>query len=108
MRAAELFEIRGLFFGFHALGDESHAQLTGQSDDRVADPAVLALCPHACDERLVQLEDVHRIPLQEAQRRVAGAEVVQVDGDGKLAQPGEVVVDDFGVVEERALGRLVT
>ena len=87
MRAAEREQLLGVRQRFDAFGDEPHAELVGQLHDRAADGAAVVGRSHARDERPIQLERVDRIALQRAQRRIAGAEVVEVHRHLDVVQP---------------------
>ena len=85
---AQLVRVRGRL---HALGDEAHAELPGHAHDGAADALVGRA--HARDERLVELQGVHGIALEAAQRGVPAAEVVEVHGH--LSSGADVAVTWF-------------
>ena len=77
-RAAEPAQQVALLDGLDALGDGLQAQAAGQPDDRLGDREVLGPVDGVADERAVDLHAGHRQLAQEAERGVAGAEVVEV------------------------------
>ena len=73
----------------------------------IAPPTTSFSCvPMRATNDSIELQRVDRVALQVAERRIAGAEVVEVHGDADLAQPLEVLIDDVGVVDQHALGDL--
>jgi hypothetical protein len=59
-----------------ALADRPHAERLPEGEDRARDRRVRLVARDPVDERLVDLEHVHREALQVGERRVAGPEVV--------------------------------
>ena len=106
VRAAEREQLLGVRQRFDAFGDEPHAELVRQFHDGAADGAAVVGRSHARDERPIQLERVDRVALQRAQRRIAGAEVVEVDRHVDVTKTFEIAVHDVGGIEERVLGNL--
>ena len=76
-------EQRALTLGLDALGDDVEAHRQRHRDDRADDLGVVGVVLDAGDERAVDLDLGHGEPAQVAQRRVAGAEVV----DGERSRP---------------------
>jgi hypothetical protein len=54
----------------------------------------------------VHLEDLDRVALEVAERRVPGAEVVDREPDAELAQLAQAAHGLVGILDERALGQL--
>ena len=77
-----------------------------QRDDRVDDRAAGGVAIHLLHELAIDLERVERHPLQLAERRIAGAEVVHVDEHAHGAQPRHGVDGLGGVLHGRGLGDL--
>ncbi len=87
MVAAERAQALELAFRLDALGNDAHTERAGHADDRLDDRAVaVAVLAQAHDERAVDLQAVERIALQVAQRRVAGAEVIEQQPDAECLQ----------------------
>src|SRR3546814_1364627 len=76
--APQLADQREFVLQFDALGGGLHAQRLGERDDRLDDRGVaVAGDRRAAHERLVDLDLVERRLLQIAERRLAGAEIVE-------------------------------
>jgi len=71
------------------LGDHDETQRVGEIDDRLRERVVAGRRADPVHERLVHLEDVDREAAQIAQRRVAGAEVVDGQPHTEIAQLAE-------------------
>ena len=99
--AAERAQGVGLLGLLDALGDQHQAQRLAHGHDRLQQRAVLA---RVAGEGAVDLQDVHREPAQVAQRRVAGAEVVDREPDAEPAQGLQAL--GLGVADQRGLGDL--
>ena len=93
--------------GLGALGGRVHAEALGERDDGADDRGVAA-ARHggAAHEALVDLDLVERRLLQIAERRIAGAEIVEREADAERLQLGEHVVGRFAFDQEHALGDL--
>ena len=88
-----------------ALGDDRHAERPAQGDDRGGErPFVRPI--GSADELLGDLQDVGLEPAQVAERRVAGAEVVDRDANAEGARRLEPGDRRRRVVEDRGLGHL--
>src|SRR5215813_9246458 len=90
--AAEVLQLETLLVGLDAFRGHVHVEALGHGDHRAHDGAVAALVAEPLHEGAVDLERVHREPLEIAERRVAGTEVI--DGEPhaqvlELAQLGE-------------------
>ena len=75
-RATELAERGELFVAFDAFGDRAEAELVTESHDRAGE-AWLVGRAEQFDERPVDLQAVDGEAMEVAERRVAGAEVVE-------------------------------
>src|SRR5690606_15599696 len=74
---------------FDTLRDDLQAELMAQLDRRPDDREVARVVGHVADERLIDLNVRHRQSFYIAERRVAGAEVVDRDADPHLTQTAE-------------------
>src|SRR5690606_15029316 len=77
--AAQLEQSRPLRLGFDAFGHDVHVEGAAEAEDGASEGGVVApLRANAqlVDERLVDLQHVHRETLEVAERRKAGPEVV--------------------------------
>ena len=83
LRAAELDEDLGLALGLHALGHHLQAEPAGEADDAGDDRDVVAVGVELGRERAVDLHRVDGEAAQVAERRVAGAEVVDREADAE-------------------------
>ena len=86
-----------------ALDDHPHAQRPGQGDHGVNHVRIGAVRAQGAHERAVDLEHVDGEPVQEAQRRVAGAEIVDRQADPHGAQPVQRAQCEFHVLHDGAL-----
>ena len=69
-----------------ALGDDPQAERVAEGDDRVGERPLVRVAVRRDDELPGDLQDVDREAAQVAQRRVAGAEVVDGDPDAERAR----------------------
>ena len=90
---------------FDALCDHADAELSGEVEHRGDDLAV-GLAVETLDERAVDLEHVEREPLDVAERRVAGAEVVDRQACAERSESLHPLLDDVGVRQQVRLGHL--
>src|SRR5437763_756227 len=104
--AAQRPQLVELLWALHTLGDHRQAQAVGQMDDGIHDGQVAAVAVDALDEGTVDLQPVDMEPLQVAQRRVAGAEVVDGEPDPQLAQLVQRLDGTLGILHHRPLGDL--
>ena len=81
-------------------------EAVGEGDDRVHDEAAVGVAVEVGDEHPVDLHDVDREPLEIAERRVAGSEVVEREHHAELLELVERDERPFAVSEEHALGHL--
>ena len=79
------------------------AETAREADDRLGDGGVLRIGLEVGDERDVDLQRVDREMLQVGQRRVAGAEIVDRDGEALVAQLMQHLADRVEVVQEARL-----
>src|SRR5215472_10050568 len=77
--AAQVLQLETLLVGLDAFRGHVHVEALGHGDHRAHDGAVAALVAEPLHEGAVDLERVYREALEIAERRVAGAEVV--DGE---------------------------
>ena len=88
-----------------ALGRDEQAERRAHRDDRLDHGGGVGH-RQAVDERAVELEPVEREAAQVAERRVAGAEVVEHDPHAEAAQRGQHRAGRVGLLHQRALGQL--
>ena len=89
-----------------ALGHDLEPEVVAEVDRRAHDHGVVVALQHAQHERLVDLQLVDRQALEVAERRVAGAEVVDREPHAELAQPLEHGARADRVGQHRVLGDL--
>ena len=90
-----------MFLCLHALGECLDAEVLGHADDRADDAA--RLLGEAAQKAHVELDEVDRVILEDVQRGVAAAEVVEPDLIALLAQVREGLLDDTRILREDAL-----
>ena len=93
-------------FGLDALGHQLQAQRMRHLRGGLDDDAIVGVVAHAHDERLVELERVHRQVAQVAERRIAGAEIVDGDEHAELVDFLDHAQRARRVEHHRALGDL--
>ena len=69
-----------------ALGDRLHPEMMRELEDRLRERRLVRMPSQLGDERAMHLEDLDRVPLEVAERRVAGAEVVDRQPDSELTE----------------------
>ena len=95
-----------MLLGFHTLGDDFHPQAVRHADHRDGESGVRRVGGDVAHERAVDLQGVDREPLQIADRRIAGSEIVDGEMDAHFAQRLEGADRSRGIVDEDALGDL--
>ena len=106
-RAAEVADQLQLVLGLDALGGGLHLEVGREGDDGADERGVAAFrVGGAADEGLVDLDLVERRPLQIAEARIAGAEIVERELHADRLQAGEHLVDMVVIAEEHAFGDL--
>ncbi len=70
-----------LVLGLDPLGDRRHAELAGDLQDLPGDERLAGIQVHAAHEPHVELDQVGAQLVQQVQRRVAGAHVVERDAE---------------------------
>ena len=100
---AQLHQLRGFL---DALGRGLDAERMGELGDRMDDRARAVAGQQVVDEAAVDLELVEREALQIAERRIAGAEIVERDADAERAQRVEQLQRRFAALEEDRFGDL--
>ena len=96
--AAERTEPGELVGGLDAFGHDGQAEVVGEVDDGLGHHRTGAVGSERLDEGAVQLDDVDREPVQVAERREAGAEVVDGDLDADVVEVLEDLEAGVGVV----------
>ena len=103
---AELAQERELALRLDALGRDRQAEDAPELDDHAHELALARVRLEHVDERLRELEHVHRQAAQLGQRRGAGAEVLERDAHAELAQRRAALDDRERVGRHGALGEL--
>ena len=75
-----------LLFGFHPLRDDPLAEGLAELDDRADQLPPLRIMIHMGHETSIDFYLVYRQVKKEAERRVAGAEIVERDANAVIAQ----------------------
>ena len=104
--AAEPAQRPFVIAGLDPFGDDAHLEPAGEGDDCVDDRLVGAVERDVAHEPLIDLEHVDREVAYEAQRRRAGAEVVERDREAGRARGGEALGRGVDVVEDLLFGDL--
>ena len=104
--AALVPEQLGLGDGFDTFGDDADVERVGEVDDAGHDRVVLRVQAEPGDEGAIDLQEVDRIAPQVEQRRVPGAEVVDIESDTEVAQRGEDLARALRVLHDGRLGDL--
>ena len=105
-RAAERAERVPDLLRLHAFRDDRQAEVPPEVDRGADDRRVARVVAHARDERAVDLDRLHRQPLEVRERGVAGAEVVDREPEPHLVQAREHLAHAERVGEDRRLGDL--
>ena len=77
-----------------------------EGDDRAGDGGIVGAAGDVADEAAVDLELVNRQLLEVAERRIAGAEVVDGQADALLLEQAEGLDGTLGVLHDKGLGDL--
>jgi hypothetical protein len=88
------------------LTDDLHPEVVSEADDRLHGRVRAWVGQHVDHEAVVDLQRVAGEPAQQAQRRRAGAEVVEVGPDAARPEVGERAQRALDVVRHRRLGDL--
>lgn len=91
---------------FDAFCDHAQAEPVGEVDGRAHDARIARVFGHAEHEGLVDLQFIDRQPLEVAQGRVAGAEVVDRQAEAEAAQLLQGGHGQLGLVHHGAFGEL--
>ena len=94
-------QLRELDVGFDALGHDLEPELHPEVDDRAHHHVGFVLGARAQQERSIDLDAVHREAVHVAERRVAGAEVVDAQAEALALEPLELPLRELGVVPSR-------
>ena len=95
-----------LGLGLDAFGDHVDVEGVGEAEDRSDDGARVSVHVDAGGEAPVDLQDVEVVLAQAAERRVAGAEVVEGGEHPDPAEGSQIVVGALARLEHRRLGHL--
>lgn len=99
-------ELGSLVRGLHLLGYDCETKRLGQCQARGDDRGVLRVVPEPLDKGAVDLEHIRREPLEGAERREPGTEVINSDGHTEFIQRLEGAKQVLGVPDEHGLGDL--
>ena len=86
------------------LGDDGHVQRMGHVDNGLAQRQLAAVRLDVVDEGAVDFQEFELVLLDVGQRRIAGAEVVEREGDAVLGQEAQLRFHGFIVLEQGAFG----
>ena len=100
---AQMLQLRG---GFDALADNFQAERAAERDDRFRDRATAAAAAKTRNEASIDLENVDGEPLEAAQRRVAGTEVIDRQKVPALAEGLQRGQRCVGSMHRGTLGQL--
>ena len=89
-----------------ALGDRRRLQAVGELDDAAGERLGSDVVGDLVDEALVDLDDLDREAPEIAQRRVAGSEVVDREGDPEALELAQPAGRGLGLAGHDALGDL--
>src|SRR5690242_15445018 len=101
--AAEAAQQLELVVVLHSLRDGAETEALREADDRADDLLAAVLLEDRADEGAIDLQCVAGETPEEAERRVAGAEVVDLRPDALSLEPVEQRRDPSRVVEDGAL-----
>ena len=105
-RDLELAQHPELLGRLHALGDRDRSLATGEVEEGAQDRARGVTLRAFLHEREVDLHDVEADLREEAQPRVAGADVVGCDADAGMLEHRDVPAQPVDVGDVLALGQL--
>ena len=74
----KLGDLCQLFSSFYAFGDDIHLQIVGQGRNGAYNFIVLAIAVQPPDKGLVNFQRINGQTMQIAERRIAGAKVIQL------------------------------
>src|SRR4051812_24578344 len=103
---AEIAHAGEIVRGLDAFGGDRHPEALGELDDRLDDRDRLAVAGRVADEAAVDLQFVEDGLVQIAERRIAGAEIVQRNADAERPKPLQHVERALAVAEEDRFGDL--
>ena len=95
-----------LRFGFYAFGDDLLFKVLGEGNDRLQDLGILTFFTDAVYERAVDLQRIERQPVQIAEARISGTEIVNAELYAEQFQAVEHVDRMFGIFHGCAFGDL--
>ncbi len=104
--AVQLAKLGQLSQRFDAFGNDVHAHVVCERNDRAHDFDVLGCFTDASDERAIDLKGVERKAVQITQRRIAGAKVVDAQLHSQGFQTLEELRGQLGVFHHHALSDL--
>ena len=102
--AAVLEQPARLLLGFDALGERREAEAVGDAQEHLGDRAVAFVVGQAHDERAVDLDHVDRQLFEIRERRIAGAEIVDCDGEAPAAKQIDRVHRALDILHRGGLG----
>ena len=98
-----LADLLKLSDGFHTFRRDARAEMRGDSHDGPNDGCSIGIADLA-DEGPIDLDLVEWETAQIAQRRIAGAEIVERDANAEVSQPMQAGDHRLGVLHEHTLG----
>src|SRR5579862_6345805 len=103
--AAELVKLDGIGFRLGALGNDIHAEIMRQSDDRAKNngPRALAI---VMNEGPVDLNRIERKALEIIERRITGPEVIQGKASAEIMNASQDLRRVLRVFHDQTFGQL--
>jgi hypothetical protein len=81
--ASQVLQTVALLVCFHPFGDRAHAELMGYGQHATHQAAIAGAGGQPLHKRLIHLDQVHWQRLQQRERGIAGAEIINGQGDAK-------------------------
>src|SRR3569832_1873347 len=95
-----------LGLGLHYFGNHREYETLTNGHDGTGDGLIVGIVRYVTHERFVDLELIDRQAFEVAQRGIAGAEVVDRDGDAQLLEAIEHAQRPAGLLHDQAFGDL--
>ena len=91
--------------GFHAFGHHFEVETLGDTDDRMEERMSVAGCLEIVDKGFVDLEGGERKELEVAEGRVAGAEIIDGNGNPHFLEHEEHLAGLIGILHHHPFGQ---
>ena len=91
--ALPLLQKQHLLFCFDSLGNDLHAHIVPQRDDRIHDAGIIAVVKNVVNEGLVDLQYVDGKTFEKIQRGITGTEIIDGHGNPGHLQRMQNVTD---------------